>query len=297
MKAVWSFWSAPYAAHYRHAWARPIDHLLCWVISVQTAMRHYPDALLVTDTPGRRLLVDRLGLPFAAVSTELDRLAGHDPGWWMLGKLVAYSLQTEPFVHIDSDVFLWKRLPAYLVDAPVLAQHPEYHQAAQYGIDDIDMALRGGGGRLPREWEWACSLGHFVRAENCGILGGQDTAFLRYYANTALALIEGEENLAIWRRFIVQFTHNCAVEQFFLAACIGFHAMHPDSPHRGVGVQYLFPSWAEATDANHAARAGYTHLMAGKRLPSAGQKLTDRVRRDWPDLYRRCERWADAQPA
>jgi hypothetical protein len=297
MKAVWSFWSAPYAAHYRHAWARPVDHLLSWVISVQAASRHYPDTLLITDSPGRRLLVDQLGLPFAGVSTELDRLAGQDRGWWMLGKLVAYSLQTAPFVHIDSDVFLWKPLPAYLGAAPVLTQNPEYHQKSQYGIEEIDAAVRAGDGRLPAEWEWACSLDHVVRVENCGILGGQDAAFLRHYALAALALVGGERNEAALRRLAVGFWHNCAVEQFLLAACIGFHGRWPDSPYRDVRVAHLFPSWTEANDPNYSARVGYTHLMGGKRIPEAGQRLADRVRRDWPDFYRRCELLADVLPA
>jgi hypothetical protein len=296
VRAIWSFWSAPYAAHYRYAWARPVDHLLSWVVSVQTAMRHYPDAMLVTDSPGRRLLVDRLGLPFTAVSTELDRLAGRNVAWWMLGKLVAYRLQTDPYVHIDSDVFLWNKLPAHLTNAPVLTQNPEYHQKADYGIDEISAILRGSEGRLPAEWEWACSLDHVVRVENCGIMGGQDAAFLSHYALTALSLIECEANQPALQTLSVGFWHNCAVEQFMLAACIGFHAARSDSPYRGVRVAHLFPSWTEANDANYAARVGYTHLMGGKRIPAAGQRLAQRVRRDWPDFYRRCERLADVLP-
>ena len=38
------------------------------------------------------MLVDELGLQFDQVSTELDSLSNIDPGWWALGKLVAYSL-------------------------------------------------------------------------------------------------------------------------------------------------------------------------------------------------------------
>jgi hypothetical protein len=150
---------------------------------------------------------------------------------------------------------------------------------------------------VPDEWELACSLDHVVRVENCGIVGGQDTMFLCHYARTALALVEGETNQMAFRNLSVGFWHNCAVEQFLLAACISFHAARPDSPYRGVRVAHLFPSWTEANDANCAARVGYTHLMGGKRFPAAGQRLAERVRRDWPDFYRRCERLADALPA
>ena len=259
-------------------------------------MRHYPHTMLVTDSPGRRLLVDQLGLPFTSVSTELDGLAGRNPAWWMLGKLVAYRLQTGPFVHIDNDVFLWNRLPAHLIQAPVLTQNPEYHQKTDYGITELSALLHGHGGWLPMEWEWACSLDHVVRVENCGIMGGQDAAFLRHYAEAALSLIECEANQAALQDFAVGFWHNCAAEQFMLAACIGFHAARSSSPYCGVRVAHLFPSWNEANDANYAARVGYTHLMSGKRIPAAGQRIAERVRRDWPDFYRRCERLADVLP-
>jgi len=296
MRAVWSFWSAPYAAHYRHAWARPVDHLLAWAVSVQAAARHYPDTMLVTDAPGRVLLVDRLGLPFTSVSTELDRLAGKDPDWWMMGKLVAYEIQTGPFVHVDSDVFLWKQLPAHVIEAPVLTQNPEGHMTGGYRPDEIESALGGTGGCLPVEWEWARSLGPVLPGENCGIVGGQDAGFLRHYARQALAVIERPENRAGWSRLAGKQPYTYVVEQFLLSACIGYHAARADSPYRGVRVAHLFPSWAEAFDANHAARAGYTHLMGAKGHRAAGQRLADRVRRDWPDLFRRCERWADTQP-
>jgi hypothetical protein len=259
-------------------------------------MRHYPDAILVTDSPGRRLLVDRLGLPFTAVSTELDGLAGRNVAWWMLGKLVAYRSQTGPFVHIDSDVFLWNKLPPHLTDAPVLTQHPEYHQKADCGIDELNVNLGGKDGWLPPEWEWACSLDSVVRAENCGIMGGQDAKFLRHYALTALSLVECEANQIALRSLSVSFWHNIAVEQFLLAACIGYHAARSNSPYFGVRVARLFPSWTEALDSNYAARVGYTHLMGGKRIPEVGQRLAKRVRRDWPDFYRRCEKLADVLP-
>lgn len=297
MRAVWSFWSAPYVAHYRHAWMRPIDHLLSWVISVQTARRHHTEAVLVTDTPGQRLLVEKLGLPFSFVCTELDRLSNEHPDWWMLGKLVGYSLQNRPFVHIDSDVFLWKPLPHHVATAPVFAQNPEYHLAGcDYRPGDIAQAMHDTGGALPPEWEWGTSRGPMLQAENCGVLGGQDHDFLQHYARLAIDLLLEPANRTGWGRLPDKQPYNFVVEQFLLSACVGYHGSRPGSRYHGVRAAHVFASWAEAFDPNHAARIGYTHLMAAKRHRATGQRLEARVRREWPDFYRRCVRWQDELP-
>jgi hypothetical protein len=96
LKAVWSFWSKPFEAHRRHSWPSVRHHLFAWVLSVETARRHYPETCLVTDAAGARLLVDEIGLPFKHVSTELNTLDQYNPDWWALGKVYAYRMQTEP---------------------------------------------------------------------------------------------------------------------------------------------------------------------------------------------------------
>ena len=67
------------------------------------------------------MLVDELRLPFVHVHTELNALREQDPGWWALGKLHTYGLQTEPFVHVDYDAFMWLPLPEQLLHADVIA--------------------------------------------------------------------------------------------------------------------------------------------------------------------------------
>jgi Family of unknown function (DUF6734) len=292
MRAVWSFWSRPFHAYYGRIWCKPLHHLLAWGLSVETASRHYPDTVLITDRPGKRLLVDQLGLQFGEVSTELDRLDGVDPGWWALGKLVAYSLQDRPFFHLDSDVFLWKRLPRHLLDSPVFTQYPEsfYDRDPHYRPQDIEWAFAQQSTKLPMEWEWARTNRSHFPAENCGILGGAHVEFLRYYAETALDLVLRPENAAAWSRLHDKRCYNVVLEQFFLSACADFHGFQPTSPYQGVRVSHLFATWEEAFDPNYAARMGFTHLVAGaKSHPAVGRRLEERSRRENPTYFRRCE--------
>jgi len=292
MRAVWSFWSRPFHAYYGHIWCKPLHHLLAWGLSLQAASRHYPDTVLITDRPGKRLLVDQLGLPFTQVSTELERLEHADPGWWALGKLVAYSLQDRPFIHLDSDVFLWKQLPRHLLDAPVFTQNPEgfADQDSHYRPQDIEWAFAQRALKLPMEWEWARSSRSHFPAENCGILGGSQVQFLRYYARTAVDLVLRPENAAAWSRLQDKRGYSMVLEQFFLSACAEFHRAQPGSAYPGVRIGHLFPSGKNAFDPNDAARIGYTHLIGGsKSHPAVGRRLEERVRRENPAFFRRCE--------
>ena len=51
----------------------------------------------------------------------MDGLRGYDPSWWALGKLFAYAAEEEPFIHFDSDVFLWLALPEAVTSCPLVA--------------------------------------------------------------------------------------------------------------------------------------------------------------------------------
>ena len=293
MRAVWSFWSRPFHQYYGSIWCKPLHHMLAWRLSLLTASRHYPETVLITDGAGKKLLVDQLGLPFAEVSTELDRLRDVDAGWWAMGKLVAYSLQDRPFVHLDSDVFLWKALPPHLLESPVFTQYPEgfTEHGPHYRPQDIEWAFAQHSVKLPREWEWARSKRGLYPAENCGVLGGAHFEFLRYYAQTALDLALRPEHAAAWARLDDKQRYNIVLEQFFLSACAGFHRFHPTSPYRSVQIHHLFASWEDACDPNYAARIGFTHLVAGaKSHPTVGRRLEERTRSEDPAYLRRCEK-------
>ncbi len=291
MKAVWSFWSKPFEAHCRLSWPSARHHLFAWVLSVETARRHYPDTWLITDDAGARMLVDRLGLPFTRVSTELNALAHHNPDWWALGKVYAYRMQTEPFVHIDSDVFLWKPLPDRLERADVFAQNPESISVStsHYRPEQLEQALRHTtGGWLPDEWHWYRRTG-IRRAECCGILGGNRIDFINHFANASLKLIEDPSN-----RYALQMLHDkrafmLVIEQYLLSAFVEYHKASAVLPAGSVGIEYLFHSIDDLWNPDCAAQTGFTHLLSGtKRNPLFADRLENRVQRDYPEHYRRC---------
>lgn len=289
MKAVWSFWSKPYRAYYHRAWHSEVTHLLSWALSVAEASRHYPMTCLYTDSAGAELLVDQLKLPFRRVDLALDALDSEDDvEWWVLGKLSAYAAQTEPFVHLDSDVILWKPLPPDVTQAAVFAQNPERFDLDDQSLYRVDAFMRGiveGQGWAPPQWtDYAAR--RINRAICCGILGGQDTAMLTRYAELAMAVVRHPANRPIFPTLGVR--DNILVEQYFLAAYLDWHARHAPAGE-AARVGFLFPSSNDAFDARESERVGYTHLIGdAKANPQIAARLADRVRRDHPQLYERC---------
>jgi len=301
MRAVWSFWSKPFKAYKGRVWREPRHHLLAWGLSLKLARPYFAGTQLVTDTDGKAMLVDELGLEFDDVSTELDRLAGADPGWWALGKLMAYSLQDRPFAHIDTDVFLWKSLPSWLTSAPVFAQCPEHHplQNAWCGPRHIEWLFESHGLSLPVEWQWASSRNTVsFREENCGILGANRVDFIRYYAQTAMRMVNDPAHRGLWADLPEKSGFNMLIEQYLLAACLDYHQIDPRSPYRGVRIRHLFPSWSEAYNPHATFRAGYTHLLGdAKNHPGVMARLERRVAQLDPVFLRHCQRVAQSAAA
>ena len=106
MKIIQSFWTGDRdALHSSYGWLTPMDHYLSWILSCNQLRKQYDQVCLVTDQQGYEILVEGLSLPYTEVKICLDTLNGYNPNLWALAKIKAYSIQKEPFVHVDGDVF------------------------------------------------------------------------------------------------------------------------------------------------------------------------------------------------
>jgi len=282
MRAVWSLWTLPYRTQSGFSWEHERFHCLSWILSVNLARQHFETTALHTDDAGAALLLDGLGLAFDHVDTSLNELNDADPDWWMQGKLHTYAQQHEPFVHLDSDVYLFKPLPPRILQAAVLAQNPESVDSSShwYDVPACELAIRTrGDGYIPPEWTWYRTFVATQEAACCGIFGGHQLDFIRDYASTVLRLLRNPGNRHAFDRMPSKRHQNPFFEQYLLAACAGYHK---------VKIEYLFPSFSDAYST--AANIGFTHLMAdAKRNANVSARLDQRVARDYPKAYERCE--------
>ena len=95
---------------YSFGWVAPEYHLMGWALSCLQLHKLYGNIALFANSQAARLLIDTLQLPYAEVHTAHDKLCLPHPDLWALAKIYTYSLQEQPFLHIDGDVFLFEPL-------------------------------------------------------------------------------------------------------------------------------------------------------------------------------------------
>lgn len=288
MNAVWSLWSRPMDCDFRGGWRCLRDHLLSWVLSVETSRRHFDAAHLVTDARGAELLINRLGLAFDDVSISLDALDGTDPELWAMGKLHAYRAQCAPFLHIDSDVYLWKPPPAAAYTADVFTTYPEHrrHGDAYYRPAGLKADIRRVGGWIPDELDAYMTVGGRLSGENCAVVGGSRTDFIAAYADASISMLEHDANRHAWALRRPMMPDMLVFEQHMLAAFLQFHVDRPGSPFGDVQVARYFADEYLAFKTSNDA--GFTHLISrAKEDPALLARLDRRVQLGHPVFYER----------
>jgi hypothetical protein len=242
------------------------------ILSVLLARKQLGRAVIYTDSRGARLL-EPLQLPFDEVHIIFDDFR-YPPHLWMASKLQAYRCQTEPFVHIDLDAYLWAPLPARLTEATVIAQSSEEDCGYYDGV--VSFFLRSAGYLPDFISQHAATYGPKVRALNAGIYGGHDLASIHACCDAAFATMEHPANQPMFagllssnsRGYELRHDFNVLLEQYFAGVYCYQH---------GVPIGYVL---------SNQEPPYFTHLLAGaKRHPDNVTNLKARVARDYPSFY------------
>lgn len=278
MKALFSFWSLPAREHRGFPWVLHKASMFSWALAVAQARRHYSEVELVTDHDGLELLCNKMALPFTSANTELSSLPSSLSFLWALGKLKAYGLQSKPFIHLDGDVFLWKKPSCD--DGEVFAQNFETFDAYFCRVESVLSRL----GYCPDWMKEPQAIG--TKPVNMGLFGANKLSFVKEYAALALEVAthpRNREPLFEIYRAIHHVTPSTVCEQWIVTAL---------AKRLGQPIKCLFDEGAcwNKEDANEA---GYTHLLgASKQNIGVCKRLEARVQRDYPELWERVQAYA-----
>lgn len=261
-------------------WLSPEYHLMSWTLSCLQLKEYYPELVLYCDRVSAKILIDTLQLPYSEVVCNLDSLNIYHPQLWALPKIAAYSQQEKPFLHVDGDVFIWKRFDDELLSGNLIAQNIE---AATVYYEEIMLSLESALNYFPQEILNERKSKKPILAYNAGIFGGSDISFFQEYTAKAFEFVGKNTlnlsriNISNFNIFFEQYLFYCLVKKNKKKVNVLFPEIIGDNQYKGFG------DFARVPYEKH-----YLHLLGSyKRNEFVCKQMANRLRQDYPEYYYR----------
>lgn len=250
-----------------------------WELSCLQLKQYYKRVELYTNNAGYEVLINKLKLPYDDVHVVLNGLS-FPSQLWAYPKLHTYSLQTEPFLHVDGDAFFWEKLDDEVLNKPLIAQNIEinapFYKTILTRLLGLDIAL-------PEVVMERFNSNTGIAAYNAGIIGGTDIDFFKNYTAEVFRFI----NVNCNKPGLLMIPEVNMIYEQVLFYCL--------AKQRNAGVTcYLkdkvhdmtYPGFADFM--NVAGSTKYIHLMgAFKKNADCCYMLAKRLRHDYPEHYYR----------
>lgn len=189
MDLIQSFWSGrKEVLKYGYGWYNSYYHMLGWILSSNQLHKHHENLKLYTDKNGYEVLIHKLGLPYNSVTSNLNELDKYPHHLWVLSKIKVYALQDSPFLHVDSDVFIWEKFSEKLLGQNLIVQNIEQLTEYSHSIwHNLEKKLLFIPPDLNTDLQLSC---------NMGIVGGMDYKFINSFAARSFDFIT--KNRKVW---------------------------------------------------------------------------------------------------
>lgn len=286
MKIIQTFWPGPASRkpdsmlNFSAGWLSPEYHWMSWALSALQAKKIFGEITLITDSSGKQILIDILELPYSEVSTALEGKLDHYPGnLWSLAKIYSYSIQSEPFLHLDGDVILWARPEKELTGAALVCQNLEknlfFYKAM---LDEINKHFS----YIPAVFSKAYYEGRDIYSCNAGFFGGNNLAFIKDYCREAFRFID--KNQEHWDK-IAGTNLNFIFEQYLLYHHAQLNKVKITCYMEDIVDDPLYKDYVRFQDLPFVPMI---HPVGGfKKMDFVCNNIAKKLRNEYPDYYYR----------
>ena len=259
-------------------WYAPEYHWMAWVLSFLQLRKFYEQVELVTNQQGKEVLIDLLQLPYTKVT--VIQFSEKTKEFWSLAKVESYSIQTEPFLHIDGDVFIWQAFDNELLKSALIAQNSEdWFSGYQYMLAKIK--------------DENIILPSFIKnydnleSYNLGIVGGNKIDIFQEYRDEVFEFVR--HNQKLFQDLAQNYNHsyvNMFIEQFMFTQLANSKQIHVST---FLPEKVIDPDYPEITNFYNVPQTKqYVHLLGkSKSLPETCKTLSKILRRNYPEYYYR----------
>jgi len=289
MKIIQSFWTKPFLQSGDFLWDSRLNggwperkyNYFSWALSCLQLSKYYKEIELVTDELGKFILIDKLQLPYTGVSVSLNKLDDYDASLWALGKVYAYSLQDTPFLHVDSDIFIWKKFDDRIDSAALTAQNQE-NRSLEYTQTFREICQKFA--YVP-EYLKELEGQKYIPCSNAGIIGGNDIGFFKTYTSEIFRFIdENRESISANVKQLNSAYINVVYEQII------YRHLAKKKEKR---ITYLFPDHVDVPGYIgffHAVNAngGFVHCLGSYKQNRLVYRIMEiKLKTLYPEYYHR----------
>ena len=277
MKIIQSFWTGNQNDFTNsHGWCNYKYNWISWILSSHQLIKFHKQVELYTDAFGYEILINKLQLPYTKVHVVLDELNHFHKDLWAVAKIKTFQLQTEPFLHVDGDVFVWESLTEKFKNSNLVVQNLE---VTSIYYPDKWKEIRPNLIYIPDTVKnFKCTTTDLVT--NMGIIGGNNLNFITEYTHKSLEFVE--KNKLIWSK-IKDYNFNIFFEQIF------FYRL---SKQKNEEISYLFNECYKSDSYKGFANFGdvptkkYLHLLGDyKRELNKCIQMESYTMRFYPESY------------
>lgn len=219
MKFYMSYWHTDMTSKYLGGNSKFLDEAKdFYKVSAYLIKKHYGNVNLITDFRGMKEFRDVA--QWDSIDLSLETLPKEYKKVWSLGKIKAIrnlSLKKEPFLHVDHDVFIIKKISESILNSELILQ--SFDSLPLNGV--LSIFFNGqcknkylAGDTIPRK--------HY----NCGIIGGANFNIIGEFADSSIKMILDERNKNFWldnneNEFLLEYFSKALIaEQYYLSAFI-----------------------------------------------------------------------------
>jgi len=190
------------------------QNIYLMTLSMLLAKKYYEKVVLYTNVETADI-VRKIGLPYDEIDDIL--LEGIDVGTFSIPKLIVYSVQTEPYIHIDIDTFLFKKIN-FKIDGGVystLNEGIETFKMDWYGESFYSTYIKSAFHlikKLPKEFSDEVNFSEIL---NMSIFGGYNYKLISDATIFCLKIYDENKDF-----FDSNYYYACVIEQLFISAAM-----------------------------------------------------------------------------
>ncbi|MCF0254728.1 MAG: hypothetical protein HUK10_00360 [Bacteroides heparinolyticus] len=218
--------------------------------------KQFKEVTLYCNQRIKDLIIDKFQIPYDHIIEMPDFMDEYRGcNLWALPKIHTYSVQQEPFLHVDCDWFMFEKLSDSILESDIIGQNIEYDDQ-MYNHRTLEKLISN-----------KCNIPLFVlneynkepilRVINAGILGGNDIVFIQKYIQTILYFIN--TNKSILYKLNDGFVNSIYEQLFFYLMAKEYHkslGLCTEGDMLSTKFDWL------PMDLTYAPKYGYMHLLA-----------------------------------